>query len=143
VILFGAAAGLIQAAAQRAGLGLAAQHLLFDITRAPHHHLGDGRQFRDHFAGLGHLFQLADVLFQCGMVLAGGAVGIVAGFGKLVDRAFQPLHQLGQLRHILASAAAQHLFQPLCRQRQALLQLTVDGPHHLAVGAGQIIPADH
>ena len=87
VVFLGTAAGLIQAAAQCPGLGLAAQHLLFDVTGAAHHHFGDGGEFRDHFAGLGHLLQFADMLFQRRMVLTGGAVGIVAGLGKLVDRA--------------------------------------------------------
>ena len=95
VVLLGIAAGLVEAAAQRAGLGLAPQHLLFDIAGPAHHHLGDGRQFRDNFACFGDLLQLANVFFQRGMVLTGGTVSFAAGLGEFVDRAFQPLHQLG------------------------------------------------
>ncbi len=142
MVFLGAAPCFVETAAQGAGLGLAAQHLLLDVAGPAQHDLGDRGQFADHFTGLGHLGQFVDMLFQRRLVIAGGVVSIAAGLAEFVDRAFQPLHQLGQQGKVITVVFGQVLLQPGRGDRLARLNLAIDRADHLTVCASQIVPCD-
>ena len=140
VILIGTATRLIQSLTQVAGLRFAADHLFFDHPRALQHDFGDGSEFGDYHAGLAHLFQLANMGFQCSTVFTGRGAGFRAGFAKVLNAGFKPLHQRNHYCHlVVAIRSRDHFVQPLNGYRSARQNLAIDQSGCLGFGLVELV----